>query len=308
MSQLRSRLEPRGLMSFAGGRVALLEGVVHHQDIRRALGRPRPIPPERLIVALQSALMAPDVGSFWRVRGVRLVATDLDFAWGRGPEVRGPGEALLMTIAGRTPAVEELAGPGQPRLAQRLADSAASPSDHRSAPPTSPGLNQHPGAALAPEQVERVYDRIGRLQDSQRLYEAPAVADLIAHAALPDARAVYEFGCGTGSLASQMLSGLDFDPAARPGPRRRMPAHRPHRPTCRLASGAQPHDRDRGHPIPGRRRPPDVRSRGRALSGSFETQVGDRRFESAMSRVLILGAGVAGHTAALRGPLRCCVP
>ena len=195
IEKLRTHLEPRGLMSFAGGRVALLEAVVHHQDIRRALDRPRSVPPERLVTALRSALMAPDVGSFWRVRGFRLVASDVDFTWGFGPEVRGRGEALLMTIAGRAGVVEELDGPGRLELRARLVGSATARSARRA------GLT----SALTPERAARVYDRIGGLQDTQRLYEAPAVDDLIAHADLAGARSVYELGCGTGALAARLL-------------------------------------------------------------------------------------------------------
>src|SRR5690349_19448929 len=49
-----------------------------------------------------------------------MVATDLAFAVGWGPEVRGPAEALLMTIAGRRRVAGELCGPGQRKLARRI--------------------------------------------------------------------------------------------------------------------------------------------------------------------------------------------
>ena len=81
---------------------------------------PRAIPAERLVPALAFARFAPPIGAFWRARGLRLIATDVDWSGGRGPEVRGPGEALLMAIAGRRGAVEELDGPGQPTLAGRI--------------------------------------------------------------------------------------------------------------------------------------------------------------------------------------------
>lgn len=118
---LRAHLEPRGLMAALGGRVALTEGVIHHQDVRRALGYPRAVPPERLLVALRWALLGPDIGGLWRIRGVRVVATDLPFSAGAGPEARGPAEALLMSIAGRHGAAAQLSGPGQRKLAQRAA-------------------------------------------------------------------------------------------------------------------------------------------------------------------------------------------
>lgn len=49
------------------------------------------------------------------------------------------------------------------------------------------------------------YNRFGQKQDSQGFYEDPALDDLIAHAGFQDARSVFEFGCGTGKLASRLL-------------------------------------------------------------------------------------------------------
>jgi len=120
LALLTAHLQPRGLPAALGGRVALTEGLIHHQDIRRALGAPRAIPPERLLPVLRIALIAPDIGGLWHYRGLRLVATDLGFSAGIGSEVRGTAEALLMTMAGRRGVVSELSGPGQPKLARHL--------------------------------------------------------------------------------------------------------------------------------------------------------------------------------------------
>jgi uncharacterized protein (TIGR03083 family) len=124
---LNGHLRPRGLPAAFGGRIALVDGLIHHQDIRRPLGMPRAIPTERLRAALPFALIAPPIGAFWRARGLRLIATDLDWAAGRGPEVRGPGEAILMTIAGRHVAASELSGPGQPVLVRRTQNRSPEP-------------------------------------------------------------------------------------------------------------------------------------------------------------------------------------
>ncbi len=121
LALLTDNPQPRGLLAAAlGGRAGLVETLIHHQDIRRALAQPRTIPAQRLVPALRTALIAPDVAGPWRIRGIRLVATDLRFSAGMGPEVRGPAEALLMAIAGRCDAVSELSGPGQPKLAARI--------------------------------------------------------------------------------------------------------------------------------------------------------------------------------------------
>jgi len=94
--------------------------MIHQQDIRRPLGRNRTIPAERLRSALQRSLYVPILKTAWRSRGLRLIATDVDWTHGSGPEVRAPGEALLMSLAGRGTALNELAGPGAPILLHRL--------------------------------------------------------------------------------------------------------------------------------------------------------------------------------------------
>ena len=116
----RAHPRPRGLSAVFGGRIGLTDGLIHHQDIRRALGLPREIPPERLAAVLGFLPRALPLPSRRDVRGLRLAATDLDWVSGQGPEVSGPGEALLMTIAGREPALADLAGPGVPVLTERL--------------------------------------------------------------------------------------------------------------------------------------------------------------------------------------------
>jgi len=116
----RANTEPHGLTAGFGGRIALTDNMIHQQDIRRPLGLPRTIPAERLRVALDFVRFAPTIRGEWRARGVRLVATDLDWSHGRGPEVRGPGEALLMIMAGRRDALADLDGPGRIRLAARV--------------------------------------------------------------------------------------------------------------------------------------------------------------------------------------------
>lgn len=104
---------------------ALVDGTVHHQDIRRPLGMPRVIPPERLKRVLDAVPGNPRLGAGRRIRGLRLQATDLDWAIGEGPEVHGTGEALLMVMTGRRGIVSELAGQGTPTLAARVDGKAA---------------------------------------------------------------------------------------------------------------------------------------------------------------------------------------
>jgi uncharacterized protein (TIGR03083 family) len=120
LGELRNHLRPAGLTAGFGGRIGLCDGLIHHQDIRRSLGLPREVPAERLAEALPFARTAPPIKASRRVRGLHLVATDLDWTSGRGSTVEGPAEPLLMAMAGRRDALGELTGPAKATLAERL--------------------------------------------------------------------------------------------------------------------------------------------------------------------------------------------
>ncbi|HEY4020108.1 MAG TPA: maleylpyruvate isomerase family mycothiol-dependent enzyme [Pseudonocardiaceae bacterium] len=117
---VRRYTRPRGLTTMFGGRIGLTDCMIHQQDIRRPLGLPRQIPTERIVPVLSFSLFAPPIRGVLRVRGVRLVATDLDWSFGSGPEVSGTAEALLMAMAGRRGILSELSGPGGAKLATRI--------------------------------------------------------------------------------------------------------------------------------------------------------------------------------------------
>lgn len=115
-----NHIDPQGFTANFGGMIALVDGMVHQQDIRRALSMPRVIPADRLRAVLDFARFAPLIRGSWRARGVRLVATDVEWAFGRGLEVSGAGEAVLMSMAARCSVLDELAGPGMDRLCRNL--------------------------------------------------------------------------------------------------------------------------------------------------------------------------------------------
>ena len=98
------------------------ELIVHQQDARRPFGAERVIATDRLVWALDYCLTRKrggyfgiGGGSYKRARDLRLVATDIGWTGGEGPEVRGAGEAILMAINGRDVG-NDLAGPGVDRL------------------------------------------------------------------------------------------------------------------------------------------------------------------------------------------------
>lgn len=117
---LGRHLRPHGLTAAFGGMIGLVDATVHHQDIRRALGRPRTIPPHRLLRVLPLVPGNPRLGAGRRIKGLRLRASDIAWEHGDGPEVTGTGEALLLAMTGRRQAAEELTGPGAATLLGRL--------------------------------------------------------------------------------------------------------------------------------------------------------------------------------------------
>ena len=100
---------------------ALLDTLVHTQDICIPLGRQHDMPREAARSAADSSLRL--VWPFFakrRLRGLRLEATDIDWAVGEGLSVRGPMWALLLLVTGRAAAVPHLAGEGVVRLRRQF--------------------------------------------------------------------------------------------------------------------------------------------------------------------------------------------
>lgn len=126
LDELDSVMGMRGFGRVVPPSAMLVEWVVHSQDIHRALGLRRQVPPEHLLVLLprcvSGASFVPSFGfsgGRWRARGLHLQATDIDWSWGGGEDVSGGGEALLMAVLGRTAALPDLSGAGVPVLAAR---------------------------------------------------------------------------------------------------------------------------------------------------------------------------------------------
>ena len=97
----------------------LFDTLVHIQDVAVPLGLTATMP---LDAAREGAQRVWQMGwPFWarrRLRGLRLTATDADWTAGQGSEVRGPVQALLLLLTGRTEAALPLLdGPGVERLA-----------------------------------------------------------------------------------------------------------------------------------------------------------------------------------------------
>jgi len=59
---------------------------------------------------------------------------------------------------------------------------------------------------LTLEEARSFYNKFGAKQDNQTFYEAPALKTLIANGRFDQATSVFEFGCGTGRFALELLS------------------------------------------------------------------------------------------------------
>ncbi|GIF38114.1 maleylpyruvate isomerase family mycothiol-dependent enzyme [Actinoplanes xinjiangensis] len=116
---LRARAGDRVDPPRVGPMGPFAETCVHLRDIARPLGLDADVPVEHwriLLDYLTSPAAAPALTPPGRLAGLRLVATDIDWAAGDGALVSGPAEALGMAITGRRAALADLSGPGVTRL------------------------------------------------------------------------------------------------------------------------------------------------------------------------------------------------
>jgi uncharacterized protein (TIGR03083 family) len=97
------------------------EVVVHREDILRPVGRRGTPTAEAVNACLDMYTTASfPVGGKKRIQGLRLVATDTGWSHGDGPEVSGPGAALLLAMTGRRAGLDELTGEGAAALSTRV--------------------------------------------------------------------------------------------------------------------------------------------------------------------------------------------
>jgi hypothetical protein len=102
------------------GNAWLGETIVHSEDIRRRLGIKHDYPAEAVVRVADffkgSNLL---IGSKRRIDGLTLRATDAEWSHGTGPEVSGPILSLVMAMAGRKAALDDLSGEGVSTLRSR---------------------------------------------------------------------------------------------------------------------------------------------------------------------------------------------
>ncbi|MGB6456796.1 MAG: maleylpyruvate isomerase family mycothiol-dependent enzyme [Streptosporangiaceae bacterium] len=114
VGDLRANADSRFTPPTFGSDAPLTEVLLHGEDMRVPLGIADGRPAERWHGALD-LLLSPKGRRGFAAKGLpplRYVATDTEWAYGRGDEVRGPAVALALTISGRPARLGELSGPG----------------------------------------------------------------------------------------------------------------------------------------------------------------------------------------------------
>lgn len=102
VATLRGFVGSRRRVVFISDLEPLIDILVHTQDICLPLGIEHPMPPAAAVAATDRVLSMPRPLRLWTPpRGVRLVATDLDWAHGQGREVQAPMQTHLLTLTGR---------------------------------------------------------------------------------------------------------------------------------------------------------------------------------------------------------------
>ncbi len=97
-----------------------LDCFVHRHDICVPLGREVSTDPERLRWMADGMVAAKNpILSGPRVEGLQLIATDIDWHYGTGPEITGPAAALILAGCGRTALHDQLEGSGLDELRRR---------------------------------------------------------------------------------------------------------------------------------------------------------------------------------------------
>ncbi len=117
LSSLRAKAAKSAAMPMFPEAMTVADVAIHTQDVRRPLGLEGALDDEVLDTALDfvtSHKQATAMIDRKPLDGVKLVATDADWTFGSGAEIRGTREALLMAIAGR-PVLDELEGEGTAR-------------------------------------------------------------------------------------------------------------------------------------------------------------------------------------------------
>ena len=120
LARFRAGTETKRRLHAVPTKTLLGETVLHAEDIRRPLGMVHAYPLSAL-VTIADAYRRSNlvVGTKRRIAGLSLQASDVEWNTGSGPAVSGPMLSLLLAMAGRPAAIEDLHGEGVDLLRSR---------------------------------------------------------------------------------------------------------------------------------------------------------------------------------------------
>ena len=122
LDEAAARPRWRGVSRIQRWPAMLGDVATHQEDLRWSLRRRRTSPSPRADQVLDTVLGLRGLESWGadaRAEGLTLHATDTGWRHGRGPEVHGTADVLLMALGGRRAAAEHLTGDGAELLAAR---------------------------------------------------------------------------------------------------------------------------------------------------------------------------------------------
>ena len=107
---------PPGQLTYA-----LVEAVIHGEDIARPVGRRIDVAPQSLVTVVEICRTTDPI-HHGKERSVGLTLRSSDVAWsaGTGPEVTGPLASIILAITGHQSALDDLSGEGLDALRSRV--------------------------------------------------------------------------------------------------------------------------------------------------------------------------------------------
>lgn len=111
---LRANADSRFTPPLFGPEAPLTDTIVHGGDILQPVGGAVAVSPDALAISLPFLTSAKARRGFGAVSadGLRITPTDLDLVLGEGDELAGPARSIVCALAGRTPFLDDLIGPG----------------------------------------------------------------------------------------------------------------------------------------------------------------------------------------------------
>lgn len=115
LATLRAKSTKSSALPIFPEELTMADTMIHTQDVKRPLGLPASFDEQSQRTALEfltSHKMATTLVNRPPIEDVKLTASDLDWSFGEGAEISGTAEAIMMGLAARPSALDDLSGDG----------------------------------------------------------------------------------------------------------------------------------------------------------------------------------------------------